>query len=612
MAMTAEEAIAYIESYGWSTTRLGLSRTRELLARLGNPQRRLKFIHVAGSNGKGSACAMLDAILQAAGYRVGLYISPYIQVFNERICINGAYIPGDRLAEITERVMAQAEAMEDHPSQFELVTAIGMVYFVEEACDLVVLEVGMGGELDSTNAIDAPEAALIMNIGLEHTEYLGNTLEEIAHTKAGIIKTGCHAVCYDGAPEVTKVIKEVCAERQVPLTLADRSQIQPLHEDLFGQDFIYRDQPHHLSLIGPHQLMNASVVLETVGVLRERGWQISDRAVNEGLSFVSWPARFEVLSRDPLFILDGGHNPQCAAALAASIKALLPGRRILFLLGVLRDKDYDGILDLVQPLGERFFCLTPVSPRAMTGAALADHIRERGGQAEACDSIEEGIHLSLERAEEEDAVVVAFGSLYLAGAVRTAFTGAAKDWLRRRCVRAREALSEAERDLYSRKICERITGLEAYQKAKTVMLYRWVRGEVRLDALAEAAAAAGKVPVYPVCGPDGQMLAVIPGNGADAFKCGAFGIAEPDPEKGQIVPPEDLDLIVCPCTAFDEDLSRLGMGGGYYDRFLPKALKAVRLAAAFEVQHRLSLPGNDRDQGMDLVVTEDKIYTGGK
>ena len=207
--MTAQEAISYIESQTWSTTRLGLERTRELLSALGDPQKSLKFVHVAGSNGKGSTCAMLDAILRRAGYTVGLYISPYIQDFCERMQVNGENIPPEILADITELVRRAADAMEDHPSQFELSTAIAMEYFRRQSCDIVVLEVGMGGALDSTNAIDAPEVAVITNIGLEHTEYLGDTLEKIAATKAGIIKPGCSCVCYDGAQEVTAVIRSV-------------------------------------------------------------------------------------------------------------------------------------------------------------------------------------------------------------------------------------------------------------------------------------------------------------------------------------------------------------------------------------------------------------------
>ena len=192
--MTAHEAINYIESCTWSRTRLGLGRTRELLSKLGNPQKKLRFIHVAGTNGKGSTCAMLASVMQKAGYKTALYTSPYICRFNERMQINGVEIPDDRLAELTERVKPIAEGMADHPSQFELVTAIAMLYFLEEQCDIVVLEVGLGGALDSTNAIDCPECAVITTIGLEHTEYLGHTLPEIASAKAGIIKPNCDVV----------------------------------------------------------------------------------------------------------------------------------------------------------------------------------------------------------------------------------------------------------------------------------------------------------------------------------------------------------------------------------------------------------------------------------
>ena len=200
--MTAHDAINYIEGCTWSRTRLGLGRTRELLSKLGDPQKKLRFIHVAGTNGKGSTCAMLASVMQKAGYKTALYTSPYICRFNERMQINGAEIPDDMLAELTERVKPIAEGMADHPSQFELVTAIAMLYFLEEKCDIVVLEVGLGGALDSTNAIDCPECAVITTIGLEHTEYLGHTLPEIASAKAGIIKPGCDVVCYRNVPEV--------------------------------------------------------------------------------------------------------------------------------------------------------------------------------------------------------------------------------------------------------------------------------------------------------------------------------------------------------------------------------------------------------------------------
>ena len=418
--MTAAEAIEYIEKGIWSTTRLGLERTYELLELLGNPQKQLKFIHVAGSNGKGSTCAMLDEILRRAGYRTGLYTSPYILSFCERMRVNGEDIPGERLAEVTEKVKVLADSMEDHPSQFEMVTAIAIEYFYQSRCDIVVLEVGMGGETDSTNAIDAPEVAVITNIGLEHTEYLGDTLEKIAAVKGGIIKPGCHAVCYDGAPEVSAVIAEICEKKRVPLNQLDFSALEPVSQGLEGQGFRWKGQEFRMKLTGPHQLCNAAVVLETVECLRARGWRISEEAVRAGLENVSWPARMEVLGKEPLMIVDGGHNPQCAQMLKESLRQLLPDRKVVFLTGVLADKDYPRIMELLMPLAQEFVCLTPANERALPAGELAEHLRLRGAKAAACDAVEEGI-LAARAAAGEDGVVVAFGSLYLAGVVRKAF-----------------------------------------------------------------------------------------------------------------------------------------------------------------------------------------------
>ena len=415
--MTREEAVAYIEAYGWSKTRPGLTRTRELLCKLGDPQKTLKFIHVTGSNGKGSTCAMLDAILRRAGYRTGLYTSPYLQEFCERIRVDGENIPGDDLARVTERVRAAAETMDDHPSQFELVTAAAMLYFAERESDIVVLEVGMGGELDSTNVIDCPEVAVITNIGLEHTEYLGGTLEEIARTKSGIIKTGCRAVCYDGAAEVTAVVEEVCRAKNVPLRRVDMEKLTLRSSSLDGQLFAWGGEEYRLALLGRHQLHNASAVLETVEALRARGWEIPARAVREGLASVQWPARFEILRREPLVVVDGGHNPQCAQALAESLRELLPGKRLVFLLGVLADKDYPGMLELLTPLAGEFVCLTPLSERALPAGDLAAYLTQRGARASACAGVASGVRAAL-KAAGEDGAVVAFGSLYLVGAIR--------------------------------------------------------------------------------------------------------------------------------------------------------------------------------------------------
>ena len=283
----------------------------------------------------------------------------------------------------------------------------------------------MGGALDSTNAIDAPEAAVFTNIGLEHTEYLGRTLEAIAGTKAGIVKPGCDAVCYDGAPEAVETVRMVCREKNVPFHLVDFSQIIPLKHSLDGQTFRWRGETMQLPLLGEYQLHNAPVALETVEVLRRRGWAISDGAVQEGLRQVQWPARFEVLGREPLFILDGGHNPQCMQALAGNLETYIPGQKVTFLLGVLADKDYPAMLEILAPYAAGFVCMTPDSPRALPAEVLAKEIRNRLNlPAQACTDGPAAIRTSLDTGHP----VVAVGSLYMAGALRSAFPQVYRAW----------------------------------------------------------------------------------------------------------------------------------------------------------------------------------------
>ena len=602
--MTALEAIQYIEHYTWSTTRLGLGRTKELLARMGDPQKSLKFVHVAGSNGKGSTCAMLASVLRAAGYKTGLYTSPYIQDFCERMQVNGENILGDTLAEITDRVRVQADQMEDHPSQFELVTAIAMVYFLEAGCDIVVLEVGLGGALDSTNAIDAPEVAVITNLALEHTEYLGNTYHEIASAKAGIIKTGCSCVAYPCDPEAMETVSAVCREKNVPLRWADFDRITPISDSLRGQEFAYQNWENlRIPLLGAHQLKNAAVALETIGCLRERGWAISDDAVREGLETVKWPARFEVLHRKPLFLLDGGHNSQCARALADCVRRYLPGEQVTFLMGVLADKDADEMLRAVLPLGKRFYCLTPNNPRALTAEALAEKIHALGSEAIVCTSPEDGLKQVL----QTGGTVVAFGSLYLAGELRTLFPRVLKPLQRKACLDARKAIPESERKEKSRAICQRLLVLDCYQKAETILAYNAFGAEADLSDFIEQAKLDGKRVCLPCCVSKTEMVALLP-KGADSFRKGAFGILEPIPEQSEVISPEEIDLVVCPCAGFDEHRNRIGMGAGYYDRYLPNCRHASIVAAAFEAQRLPEVCTDEHDHPLDLVVTESHIY----
>lgn len=418
--MTGNEAISYIHSFFWKGSVPGLSRTRELLARLGNPQDRLKFVHIAGTNGKGSTAAMTASILRKAGYRVGLYTSPYIFRFHERMQVNGCEIPDDLLGEITEQVRPHAEAMTDHPTEFELVTAIAMVYFARECCDIVVLEVGMGGELDSTNVIACPEVAVITNIGLDHTEVLGDTLEKIAAAKAGIIKEGGDVVIYRGTPGVEQVFASVCEAQHARLHKADFASLVQHTHSLAGQSFDCGTRKDlFLPLLGDHQLHNAAVVLQTVDVLIGKGWRISEDNIYAGLHDVTWPGRFELLRENPTFIVDGGHNPQCIAALVKNIRDYLPGKQLTILTGVMADKDYADMYTPVEQYAKQFVAVKPMNPRALSADALAAYLARFGKPVFACQTVADGVRKAVSLAGT-DGVVLAYGSLYMIGDIRRA------------------------------------------------------------------------------------------------------------------------------------------------------------------------------------------------
>lgn len=419
--MTYEEALSYIHSICWKGSKLGLDRTRELLGKLDDPQKELKFIHIAGTNGKGSTAAMLSSILEEAGYRVGLYTSPFINRFNERMQVNHQPIPDEELAALTEYVRPHADAMADSPTEFELITALAMVWFARQKCDIVVLEVGMGGELDSTNIIDVPEAAVIAAMGMDHVKELGPTMADIARAKAGIIKEGGRVVSYGGNPEADEVIAAVCRARNASLCQPDFSAIVPGDFSLEGQTFSYKGwRGLRIPLVGAYQMNNAAVVLETVEVLRQRGWSVSDEAVRQGLADTRWPARFEVLRRDPVFIVDGGHNPHGIRATAESLSRLFPGRKITFVTGVMADKDVEHILGLIVPLADQFFTVRPDNPRAMDAGELAARIEAMGAKATACASVRDGVDRAIQ-AEGPHGVACALGSLYMSGEVRSCF-----------------------------------------------------------------------------------------------------------------------------------------------------------------------------------------------
>jgi len=416
--MTGEDIAARVHQYAWTGRKPGLERTRALLAALGNPEASLRFVHITGSNGKGSTAAMLASVLSAAGYRTGLFTSPHLYRFNERFQVNGAPVPDDALARITERVLAAAERLDEHPTEFELMTAIGFLWFAEAACDLVVVEVGLGGRLDSTNVIPAPEVAVITNIALEHTAILGSTLPAIAAEKAGILKPGCRAVLYGQIRAVEDVVAQVCRDKAIPLTVTDRTQLRPISSGLDGQRFTYRGSRELLlPLLGEYQLFNAMTVLDTVDALRAQDWRIPYDAVSAGLAGAKWPGRLELVRRHPDFIIDGGHNPQCAQALSAALRGLYGEKKLIFLVGVLADKDWQAMVGEVLPLAKRVITVRPESERAKDENELAAWVRTQGVPAEAHTSIGEAVDAVLALAAPDDAIC-AYGSLYSVGELR--------------------------------------------------------------------------------------------------------------------------------------------------------------------------------------------------
>lgn len=420
--MDYTQALEYINGVSWRSSKLGLERVNELLGSLGNPQSELRFVHVAGTNGKGSICAMLASILKKAGLKTGLFISPYLRSFNERMQINGKMIEDSEVAALVEEIKPAADAMDDHPTEFEMMTAAALLWFSRQHCDIVVLEVGLGGRYDATNAIPCPDCCVIANIGLDHTAILGDSLEQIAYEKAGIIKDGAAVVLYQQYGETMEIIREVCYERGAELTVPDFDDIVPEFDSRDGQVFSYKGENYAISLLGAHQLRNAAVVLETVEVLRRQGWSIENEAVEAGLYSVSWPARFEIVHADePWFVVDGGHNPQCAAALAESIEQYFPDCRRVLLMGVLKDKDYRRIVDILAPLFDAYVCVTPDNERALDASELAGLFKEYGKEVQVCGSIHEGVDTARNIALELDGMVCACGSLYICGEVRACF-----------------------------------------------------------------------------------------------------------------------------------------------------------------------------------------------
>lgn len=406
---------------------LGLDRMEELLRRLGNPQDDLKVIHVAGTNGKGSVSKYLEEGLSACGYKMGLYTSPYIETFNERIRYDGAYISDEDLEYYGQKVVSAAEAMVadglDSPTEFEVVTAIAFLYFAGRQADITILEVGLGGIGDSTNVVKSPLASVITSISYDHMAQLGSSLAEIAVNKAGIIKTGCPVIANVPQRDAAKIIARkayAMGSRLYDISgiRAAVSDETPFSQKVSMELYEKSYSDVEISMVGRHQAENLKTALATLEILRKSGAVKLDReALYEGLKRARQPGRFEVISEDPLVIIDGAHNEAGAQALQETMAQHFAGKKILLVAGILADKEIDSIVKFLTKITDHIIVTEPDNPRKLAAEKLAEHVAEFGVAAEAVSDVEAAVHRAKELADGYDVILFA-GSLYLIGDVR--------------------------------------------------------------------------------------------------------------------------------------------------------------------------------------------------
>ena len=408
--MNYKETLDYIESLQNLGSKPGLSRVSELARLMGNPQNELKIIHVTGTNGKGSACAMIESVLVKAGYKTGKFSSPWIEKINEYICIGGQPLTDDEFAEAVSEAAAFADKMDDHPTEFELITVAAYNWFKKQNCNVVIVETGMGGLGDATNIIENPLLSVITNVAMDHTKFLGETIEEIAGNKAGIIKEKC-PVLFGGDDETAlKVIEKIASEKKSELFTTDKPDVKT--SGISGSSFEYRGLELAIPLAGEYQPQNAATAFDALDILAASGFEISDDDIFSGFAEVKWKGRFEILSENPLFIFDGGHNIHGILYAALSIKKYF-GEKVNVLTGVMADKEYVRMADILSPLAEAVFTVTPDNPRALDAEKYAEVFRKKGINAVACESVAKGVKKALNLSKKEDRPLVAIGSLYM-------------------------------------------------------------------------------------------------------------------------------------------------------------------------------------------------------
>lgn len=412
--MTYNDSLEYLKKASQRGSCLGLERITVLMERLGNPQNKVKIIHVTGTNGKGSFGAMLSAVLKSAGYKVGGFSSPALTKVTDSFRIDGNEISENEFAEITGDIFQICEQMNDKPTEFEILTAAAFEMFVRNNCDIAVVECGMGGDLDSTNVISSPLLSVITNVRKDHCAFLGNTIEEIAFHKAGIIKHG--RPVYFGSAEIPEIIVKTAQQKSAELFTADWSYILFNYPEsvftLSGTRFTYKGMKINLSLLGTYQLNNAVKVLNCIEILRNQGIDIPYKAVKDGLENVKWHGRFEVLRKNPLVIFDGSHNPDGIKRTAESIEEYFDSRVVL-LIGVMADKEYGLYADILGKYIDCVFTVKPDNPRSLDCKTLAETFSEKGIPACAFHELENGVKSAYSYAKEHNLPLIALGSLYM-------------------------------------------------------------------------------------------------------------------------------------------------------------------------------------------------------
>lgn len=415
--MNFNEAMNYLDDLRNIGFILGLDNIKKLMEVMGRPDKKLKFIHVAGTNGKGSTSTYISSVLTKAGYKTGIYTSPSILRFNERFVIDHEEIDTDRIGEILGKIKSASEEHDIQITAFEAETALGVVYFAEEGCDFAVLEVGMGGRLDATNFIDSPLVAVITNIGMDHIDYLGDTIEKIAYEKAGIIKEGSKVVSYPQEEAVLGVLNATAERNNVEVKYLDKDFVEVTKVDIYGQVFSFMNHRDiEIRMIGDYQPYNASLALMAIDEIINWGYPISEEDLKEGMKTALIKGRFQLLTTDPIVIVDGAHNVQGVESLVNSLKDIYGDKKHIFVFGTLRDKDYIKSIEMTIPISKIYYTTRPDSDRALSSLDLKNEIILQGGEAVAMGSTKAALTAAISSASPEDSVVC-FGSLYQVGEV---------------------------------------------------------------------------------------------------------------------------------------------------------------------------------------------------